>query len=286
MLCFIISLSCWLPPCSADANPALKPLESLPEKTIDLSEKYTGYDAAFVIVNESTGVVERFNAKRCAARLGPCSTFKVPHAVIGLDAGVLTDENHFFKWDGKKRWRAVLNRDHTLATAMQDSVLWYFQRVAKSIGDERMRAGLKALDYGNQDMSSGLQTFWLNQSLKISADEQVEFIRRLRTEKLPFSKRAQQITKKVITLESTNDYTLAGKTGTAASDNNEQMILGWFVGYVERGEDTHVFACNIAAEDNASGWQAKKLVLEVLRDRGVLPAKRAVKSQGNGKLSE
>ncbi len=271
MLSMILAI-CLLPVELGAAIPAPPSVNTLPSTTIDLAKTFDGFEASFVLVNEKTQTVERFNPKRCRERLGPCSTFKVPHALIALELGVLTDENHPMKWDGQQRWRDALNRDHTLASAMSDSVLWYFQRVAPEIGEERMRANLKKLDYGNQDISSGLTTFWLNQSLKISADEQVEFLRKLRTGRLPYGKHALKTTRKVITLESTKDYTLAGKTGTAASDDHERMILGWFIGYVERGDEAYVFACNIAADEKAHGPRAKKLVLKVLRARGILPA--------------
>jgi len=271
MLSFVLAV-CVFPYQLSAAISAPPPIDELAASTIDLSTTFEGYDAAFVLVNEKTKTVERFKLKRCQERFGPCSTFKVPHALIGLDLGVIADENHLMKWDGKKRWREALNRDHTLATAMEHSVLWYFQRVAPKIGAARMRENLKKLNYGNQDISSGLTTFWLSQSLKISADEQVEFMRKLRSGRVPFGKRAQEVTRKVITLENNKDYTLAGKTGTAASEDNQRMILGWFVGYVERGDASYVFACNISGEDKASGWKAKKLVLRVLRDRKILPA--------------
>ncbi len=272
MMLSIILAVCVLPVEFNAAISAPPSVDALPSTPIDLSKTFEGYEASFVLVNEKTQTVERFNSKRCKERLGPCSTFKVPHALIALELGVLSDENHLMKWDGKKRWRDALNRDHTLASAMSDSVLWYFQRVAPEVGEERMRANLKKLGYGNQDISSGLATFWLNQSLKISADEQVEFLRKLRTDRLPYGKHALNTTRKVITLESANGYTLAGKTGTAASDDHERMILGWFVGYVERGDEAYVFACNIVADDNASGPHAKKLVFKILRERGILPA--------------
>jgi len=272
MILYFVLAACTFPAQVSAAISAPPPINELAASTIDLSTTFEGYDAAFVLVNEQAKTVERFNVKRCRERFGPCSTFKVPHALIGLELGVLAGETHLMKWDGKKRWRKVSNRDHTLATAMEHSVLWYFQRVAPEIGAVRMRENLEKLNYGNQDISSGLTTFWLNQSLKISADEQVEFLRKLRSGRMPFGKRAQAITRNVITLETNKDYTLAGKTGTAASEDNQRMILGWFVGYVERGDEVHAFACNISGEDNASGWQAKKLVLKVLRDRKILPA--------------
>lgn len=87
---------------------------------------------------------------RCETRYAPASTFKAPHAVIALDVGALSGPEHELPWDGKRRWVSAWNRDHTLASAIRDSVVWYFQRVAPQIGRDRMAAGLAQLDYGNQ----------------------------------------------------------------------------------------------------------------------------------------
>jgi len=61
-----------------------------------------------------------------------------------------------------------------VASAMRNSVLWYFQRIARTGHGARARL-LKRFDYGNADPSSGWTTFWLGESLIISPDEQLRF---------------------------------------------------------------------------------------------------------------
>ena len=61
---------------------------------------------------------------------------------------------------------------------MRDSVVWYFQRIAERMGIEKERASLKAFEYGNQDASGPLTSFWLGDSLQVSPEEQLTFIRR------------------------------------------------------------------------------------------------------------
>src|SRR3989442_13362128 len=68
---------------------------------------------------------------------------------------------------------------------MRNSVVWYFQRIAEKLGMARERDYLKRFDYGNADPSSGLTTFWLGQSLMISPDEQLRFLRRFYCRGLP-----------------------------------------------------------------------------------------------------
>lgn len=233
-------------------------------REVDLSKHYKGFDGCFVMLDLSKGERVVYNPAGCDERLSPCSTFKIPNTLIGVDCGVLSGPDHLFKWDGVKNKRELHNKDHTLRTAMRDSVVWYYQRVASEVGPERMQAALDRLSYGNRDMSSGLTVFWLEKSLKISANEQVEFLRKLSRNELPFSRRAQDIVRDILTLESTPTQTFRGKTGTGGTEN--AATLGWFVGYLERGGDTYVFATNIRAKQDAMGFKAREICAAVLKD--------------------
>jgi beta-lactamase class D len=106
-----------------------------------------------------------------------------------------------------------------------------------------MKEYVDKLDYGNEDASGPLNGFWLNSTLKISADEQVEFLKRLYREELPVSKRPLSILKEIMTLEETPDYKLSGKTGGGVL--GEGRYLGWFVGYLETKDGTYIFATEI-----------------------------------------
>ncbi|HPF41805.1 MAG TPA: penicillin-binding transpeptidase domain-containing protein [Phycisphaerae bacterium] len=240
-------------------------------RELDLGHYFKGYDGCFVLMNLSTGEIARYKPVRCARRFSPCSTFKIPNALIGLETGVLSGADHEMKWDGVQHHRAACNRDQTLRTAIQDSVLWYFQRVATGVGAERMQSWLDNADYGNKDISAGLTQFWLGASLKISADEQVEFLKKLHDESLPVSKEAQRIVKDILIVDKTTDCTLRGKTGTKGDEKSDVAVLGWFVGTVETRDATYAFACNISAKKGASGPAARRLVKRLLRSMDILP---------------
>lgn len=241
-----------------------------PDSQLDLDHYFKGYDACFVLLDTKTGRISRYKPKRCDTRFSPCSTFKIPNALIGLETGVLDGPDHAFKWDGTRHRRKACNRDHTLRTAVRDSVVWYFQRVADGVGEKRMRQWLSDAGYGNQDISGGLTQFWLGDSLEISANEQVAFLRKLQDGSLPMSKRSQELVKDILIVEQTPEYTLRGKTGSRADDSYERAILGWFVGTVETRTNTYVFACNLSAEEHASGSKARELSKTVLRSLGIL----------------
>jgi beta-lactamase class D len=208
-------------------------------------------DGAFVLYDLKRDRYLRYNEARCRERFSPFSTFKIPNSLIGLDTGVITDAEFLIRWDEKKypaHDRDTLPfsawwQDQTLRTAFKRSVVWYYRELALKVGERRMKEYVDKLDYGNEDASGPVNNFWLRSTLKVSADEQVEFLKRFYKEELPVSKRSTAIVKDIIRLEETPDYRLSGKTG--GGPLGEGRFLGWFVGYVETGDNTYFFATEI-----------------------------------------
>ncbi|NOJ91480.1 hypothetical protein HMI51_00760 [Corallococcus coralloides] len=77
-------------------------------------------------------------------RLPPASTFKIPHALIALEEGVLKPDE-VFRWDGTPHAIQARNQDQTLDTAMRRSALWVFQGLATRLGRDREEAWMKRL---------------------------------------------------------------------------------------------------------------------------------------------
>ncbi len=181
------------------------------------------------------------------ARIGyiPASTFKIPHALIALETGVVADvDKEVIRWDGVPREIEEWNRDHTLRTAMQYSVVPVFQQIANRIGSERMKQFVDAFDYGNRDIGGApLDKFWLEGNLRISALEQIRFLRRFLSEDLPIAKRNLELVKDIIPEEKAEGIDLHAKTGTQFKDG--KPVLGWLVGWAERGDEVAIFAMNI-----------------------------------------
>jgi beta-lactamase class D len=218
----------------------------------DLASHFKPFPAgAFVLYDLKRDRYLRYNEARCRERFSPYSTFKIPNSLIGLDTGVIPNPEFVIKWDAKKY--PAFNeetlpfsawwQDQTLRTALRRSVVWYYRELALKVGERRMKEYVQRLHYGNEDASGPLNGFWLNSTLKVSADEQVEFLKRLYKEELPVSKRSMQLVKEMATLEETPDYRLSGKTG--GGPLGEGRFLGWFVGYLETKGDTYIFATEI-----------------------------------------
>jgi beta-lactamase class D len=234
----------------------------------DLSPFFEEYDGCFVLWDVAQDRYTYHNRSRCTERLSPCSTYKIPHSLIALETGVIPDQHHVIEWDGAQHPVESWNQDHTMASAVQNSVVWYFQTVATEIGEERMQAYLDEFGYGNQDISGGLTRFWLGSSLEISADEQIDFLRRLDTGDLPVSARSMDIVEEVLILEETDTYVYRGKTGSCTPQGEHP--LGWFVGYVSYGDRSYIFATNIQGA-KAEGQKARQIGKEILEYLGVLP---------------
>lgn len=235
---------------------------------VDLTEHFGDRDGAFVLRNIETGETWRHNTALCAQRFAPCSTFKIVNALIALDTGVATDGHMVITWDGVERSRAALNRDHTLRTAIRDSVLWYFQIIAERIGMERMQRAIDRIGYGNGDLTGGITQFWLGRSLAISPNEQAALLARLDRGDLPVSRRSMAIVLDAMTLESGNSYTHRGKSGSCDGPGDHDH--GWFVGIVERPGSTWAYACLIVGPRAWGFNEGRTIAMSVLRSRGLL----------------
>lgn len=182
------------------------------------------------------------DAERAERRFSPASTFKIPHALFALDAGAARDEFQRFEWDGETRWVAAWNRDQDLRSAMRHSVVWVFQRFAREIGEAGERGYLQRIGYGNADVSGGVERFWLDGGLAISAIEQIGFLRRLHDNDLPFPVADQRLVKDLIIDAANRTCILRAKTGWHLG---EEVDLGWWVGWLETPEGPVFFALNI-----------------------------------------
>ncbi|WP_240733108.1 class D beta-lactamase [Jeotgalibacillus sp. S-D1] len=231
-------------------------------KEMNIEKLFNGKQGTMVLKNLKKDKVYLYNKERSSQRFTPESTFKVANALIGLQTSAVRDEYEVKRWDGVVREFDSWNRDHSLASAMRESAIWFYQDMARDIGETRMQENIEKLTYGNQDISGGIDSFWLDSSLAISAFEQTNFIEKLVEEKLPFEEQHQKTVKRMMIQDEQDDYTLHGKTGTRLSD----FGLGWYVGFVETKKETWVFAVNI----DGSGTEAKNAALEALKQMEVI----------------
>lgn len=216
-----------------------------------------------LVIDAATGATRVRSGERCNERLTPASTFKVPLSLIGFDTGILIDADRP-AWPYKEEYQAWNNdwkQTTTPRTWLRDSVVWYSQVLTRTLGVRKFQQYVDKLGYGNRDLSGGLTTAWLASSLRISAVEQVEFLRRMVGRQLPVSRAAIDRTMAIMPVASAGGWRVSGKTGTGfqlrpdgTSDPDRQV--GWFVGWAQREGRTLVFARLIEDEERVVGVRA------------------------------
>jgi beta-lactamase class D len=230
-----------------------------------------GVAGTFVLFEPQHGRYQVHDARRARQGFLPHATFKVANALIGLEVGSLNDELEVFHWDGKPKPVGLWERDHDLGSGMAYSVVWMFQEIARRTGRERMREWLGRLEYGNRDMSGGIDHFWLQGGLRISAMQQVAFLHRLAEGRLAATQRAQRLVRESLVVEKTSGYTLYAKTGTSSQAIKDPVW--WWAGWVERkGRPQAYFAMNFTPHGTNRFHERFEIGRGILADAGVLPA--------------
>ena len=68
--------------------------------------------------------------------------------------------------------------------------------------------------------------------------------------------------------DQTEEYTIRAKTGWAMRVEDQ---IGWFVGYVEKGDDVYFFATNLAIKKPEEGFHSRQEVTyKILKELGII----------------
>jgi beta-lactamase class D len=232
------------------------------------AERVSGSIALF---DTQEGVVGCSDLKRCQEAVVPASTFKIPHSMIALETGVVEGPDTLLPWDGKRYSNDSWHQDLKFRDAFRLSCVPCYMALARKIGEQREREWAEKLDYGNHDVSGGVDKFWLWGGMRISPLQQIDFLRRFEQNKLPISTRTADMVRDIMTLDVTEHYVLLGKTGSTAPPD-EARELGWFVGWLEVGERRIFFATLLDGHAEGVDWMAarRRVTERVLRGRGAM----------------
>jgi beta-lactamase class D len=240
-------------------------------------EKYfqqAGVKGSFVIYNLKKNQYLAYNPKRVNTGFLPASTFKIFNSLVALETGVIKDENQVIKWDGVKREVAEWNQDQTMRSAIKYSAVWFYQELARRIGEKRMQYYMNLANYGNRNISGGIDKFWLEGELRITSKQQIDFLVKLYRNQLPFSRRSINIVKDILINEKTNNYVLRGKTGIVRGVTQQ---IGWYVSYIESKNNVNFFAINIDLVKSDDAKARIAITKRILKDMGLLNNPPAIK---------
>lgn len=192
----------------------------------------------------------------------PNSTFNFYAGLIGLESGVI------------KNYES-LNGDDTLTNdklikALKSQNPDFFSVTTRRIKQDRLQNWLSLLNYGNRDISGGIETFWKDNSLKISTKQQFDLLKKLYYYNLPFSFENIRLVKSTFHLTklvNKNVYTYK----VTGSQNGKQHA--WFIGYVEFLNNTYMFVQSLESNQLATNtFEALngEVMYQILYSLGVL----------------
>lgn len=220
------------------------------KQTTEIRNEYKKYydqfnvEGSFVLYDPQAEKYVFYNPNQYEQTFSPASTFKICNTLIGLETGVIKDKHFVIQWDSVLR-NPVWDKDHDLKTAFEHSTVWYYQELARRVGGERMKYWLDKVSYGNADTSGGIDRFWLTGGLRISPKQQIEFLKQLHNNQLPFSQRSVNILKEIMITKDTLGYVIRAKKGWGNLGKND---VGWYVGYLEKNGNVYYFSNCVQTE--------------------------------------
>jgi len=228
----------------------------------DLKKFYDQYqvEGSFVLFDQTNDKYIFYNKSKYKQPYTPASTFKICNSLIGLEAGVINDDNFVIPWDSVTRLVPAWNQDQDLKTAFKNSTVWYYQELARRVGGDKMKYSLDKANYGNADTSGGIDRFWLSGGLRITPEQQIDFLRRLHDNTLPFSQRTIDIVKNIMIAKDTLCYVVRAKTGWGEQDDTN---IGWYVGYIVTKDNVYYFA-NCIQTKNSENTDFAKARIEIV----------------------
>lgn len=210
----------------------------------------------FALYNNATDKFTVYNLPRYRDSLYlPASTFKIVNSLVGLQYGIITSDSMIIKWDSVERSVSDWNRDLTMYEAFRVSAVPYYQEVARRIGKDTMQMVLDSLGYagGKKDTTyiirSAIDTFWLDNSLKVTPDDQLGLVRKLYFNQLPFFRSYQESVKRAMLFENNANYKLSYKTGWGSINDPSFRHIGWVVGWIEENNHPYFFVLNLESSE-------------------------------------
>ncbi|MFM2361746.1 MAG: hypothetical protein RLZZ316_648 [Bacteroidota bacterium] len=244
-----------------------------------------GVTGSFGLFNNGQGSFSIYNLSRFkdSAYL-PASTFKIVNGLIGIETGRITDSSTLIKWDGIVRTFSngdtlhAWNKDLRFDEAFKVSAVPYFQELARRIGKDTMQSWLDTLGYGAKFkkpvITNNLDTFWLDNTVKVTADEQLGLVKKLYFDQLPFQKRSQKMIRTVMLQKENANYALSYKTGWATKEDGKD--IGWIVGWIEENKHPYFFVLQIENSNPAFDMKTGRLAIlnNILKQYGFFEGKK------------
>jgi len=194
--------------------------------TVDNSfKKYfdsAGVNGSFGLFDNGQGKFTIYNLNRFRdSTYLPAGTFDIVQGLIGVQTGLVKDDSSLLKTDRENG----------------------FGLLAQRIGKDTLKKWVDSLGYGNKNISGPIDSFWLNNHLKITSDEQLGLIKKLYFDQLPFYQHTQLLVRQALLTEKNTNYQLIYKAARGIGDGGH--AIGWIMGWVEENKHPYFFVLNL-----------------------------------------
>ncbi len=238
------------------------------DKDLEQILKSYGTEGTVVISSLDNETNYVYNSVRANIRVSPASTFKIANSLIAIDSNILKNQYEKIKWDGEKRFLDSWNKDQNLQSAFKSSCVWFYQKIASKVRENKYKNYLQDFNYGNKKPGRNITTFWLEGGdLKISPMEQIDFLKSVYRRELSVSKKSYEALRNIMLEESTREYKIYSKTGAATKGWKGH---GWYVGYTTTKKGTFFFATNIDINGFSDLDKRKQITIEALKKKGLI----------------
>jgi beta-lactamase class D len=263
---------CFLQPLQAAAETRL--IEARPYK-----DALCGLTVSFLARDLATGTDYVLEGSNLQEQHTPLSTFKIANLVIALETGVAASSDDWRPWLPQERpadshWPESWRQGQTLEQAFRRSAVWYFRDLARKIGSDRYRAKLSQWGYGNAAAPAGSDDFWLDNTLRLSVGEQVDFLAKLVGGRLDVGPANIAALDRASLSGTVGKVAVHGKTGAGPDDpsNAAGAFSGWYAGYLRRvGGEPVVFALHVKGPSfRAIADFRRAFALRLLTDVGLV----------------
>lgn len=201
-----------------------------------------------------------YNQERADKEFLPASTFKIANSLISLECKAVKSVHEVIPWDSVERSYAAWNTDQTMQTAFKYSAVWFYQELARRVGADQMQSWVSKMQYGNHTIGPNIDDFWLVGDIRITPLQQVDFLKKVISEDLPFKKKHINSLKDIMIEDRKEHYIMRGKSGWATKGTP----VGWYVGYLEVSGSTYIFVLNMDVLKEGDQKYRKVITKEIL----------------------
>jgi beta-lactamase class D len=247
-------------------------LQACSPNNVTLQNEYKKYfdetatTGSFGLFDNGSGEFYIYNlAQFKDSSYAPFSTFEIVNALVGIETGRIVDDKMILSVDSAGPLR--------MDSAFKQTSTPYFMEVARRIGKDTMQHFLDSLQYGTKSMGSAIDSFWYNNKLVITPDEQLGLVKKLYFGQLPFQKRSQEMVKMLMLQTANTNYKLSYKTGFGYKQNGKSV--GWIVGWIEENKHPYFFVLQTEGAANTDIKTASMTVFnKILKSQGFFEGKR------------